>query len=66
MRAVNIGIGHDDYLVIAQLFDVELIAYAGAQCHDERVELIVAVNFVGSGLFDIEHLAPHGKDGLKS
>ena len=38
--AVNIGIGHDDDAVIAQLFDVEVIAAdAGAECGDERADL---------------------------
>ena len=28
MSAVNVGIAHDDYLVIAELFDIEILADA--------------------------------------
>ena len=66
MAAVHIGIGHDDDLVIAELFDIELIPDAGAEGHDEGIELVVAVDLVGARLFDIEHFAPHGEDGLEA
>ena len=36
MRAVNVSVGHDDDLVVAQLSDVELVATdAGAQRRDQ-------------------------------
>ena len=66
MAAVDIGIGHDDDLVIAQLVDVELIPDAGAERDDQRVELVVAVDLVGARLFDVEHLAPHRQDRLEA
>jgi len=34
VRAVHIGIGHDDDFVIAELIDVELIADASAERDD--------------------------------
>ncbi len=41
MRAVDISIGHDDDLVIAQFLDVELIpANARAERHDQRTDLV--------------------------
>ena len=40
MRAVNIGVGHDDDLVIAQLVEIELIADAGAHCLDQRADFL--------------------------
>ena len=36
MRAVHVGVGHDDDLVIAQLFELELVmADAGAERGDQ-------------------------------
>ena len=40
MRAVDVGVGHDDDLVVAQLGEVELVmADAGAERGDERADL---------------------------
>lgn len=61
VAAVDIGIGHDDDLVIAELIDVKLIAQSGAERRDDGRELVVAVDLVGAGLFDVEHLAPQGR-----
>ena len=41
MGAVDVGVGHDDDLVVAQLVDVELVlADAGAQRGDQRADLL--------------------------
>ena len=41
MRAVDVGVGHDDDLVVAQLADVELVlADAGAEREDQRADLL--------------------------
>ena len=41
MRAIDVGIGHDDDLVIAQLVEVELIAAnAGAHRGDQRADFL--------------------------
>ena len=64
MAAVHVGIGHDEYLVVAQLGDVELLAQAAAQRRHNRSKLVVAVNFVDARLFHVEHLAPQRKDSL--
>ena len=66
MRAVNVGIGHDDDLVIAQLIYVELVAYAGAERGYDRRELVVAVDLVGAGLFHVQHLAPEREYRLEA
>ena len=66
MAAVHIGIGHDDHLVIAELVKVELLADAGAQGGNDRLELVVAVDLVGPGLLHVEHLAPQGEDSLEA
>ena len=51
--AVHIGIGHNDDLVIAQLFQVEVVSDAGAQSGDDGGQLVVAVYLVGTGLLDV-------------
>ena len=66
MTAVNIGIGHDDYLVIAELVHVELVPYPRAQRENERVELVVAVYLVGARLLHVQHFAPHGQYRLEA
>ena len=66
MRAIDIGIRHDDDLVIAELIDIEIFAKAGAERDDDGLELVVAVNFVGAHLFDVEHLTPERQDRLKA
>ena len=65
MGTVHVGIGHDDDLVVAQLVNIELLAYAGAQAHHQGIELVVAVDLVRPGLLHVEHLAPHGQNGLE-
>ena len=66
MAAVDISIGHNDYLMVAELFDIELIPDAGAERDYHWIELVVAVDFIGARLLDIQHLAPHGEDSLES
>ena len=66
VRAVHIGIGHDEHLVVPQLGDVELLANAAAQGQYHRHQFIVAVDLIGAGLFHVEHLAPQRQDGLNS
>jgi hypothetical protein len=40
MRAVHVGIGHDDDLVVAQLVQIELVAAdPGAKRGDQRADL---------------------------
>ena len=41
MAAVDIGIGHDDDLVIPELVEVEFVADAGAERRDDGLELVV-------------------------
>ena len=64
MAAVDIGIGHDDDLVIAELIKVEFLADARADRRDDGLELVVADDLVLADLLDIEHLVPQRQDGL--
>ena len=41
MRAIDVGVGHDDDLVVAQLFDVEFVAAdAGAKRGDQCADFL--------------------------
>jgi hypothetical protein len=61
VRAVDIGISHDDYFMIAKFCDIELGSYSGAEALDNWLKLIVADYFIDSRLLDIKHLAPEGR-----
>ena len=66
MRAVHVGIGHDDDLVVAQLLEVKFVADARAQRRDDGLQLVVAVDLVGARLFHVQHLAPQRQNRLKT
>ncbi|MPL85446.1 hypothetical protein SDC9_31414 [bioreactor metagenome] len=58
MGAVDVGIRHDDDLVIAQLADVELVtADPGAKCGDQRADLLRAEHPVETRALDVQDLA---------
>ena len=61
---VDIGIRHDDDLVVADLGDVEILGDAGAQCYDQHGDLIRRQHLVDAGALDIENLASQGKHSL--
>ena len=65
VRAVDVGIRHDDYFAVAQLAEVKVLADARAKRSNDRGELIVAVNAVDTGFFNVEHLTPQGQDSLE-
>ena len=64
MAAVDVGVAHQDDLVVADLGDVELLADAGADGRDERLDLVVLQHLVDAGPLDVEDLAPDGQDRL--
>ena len=58
MRAVDVGVGHDDDLVIAQLVEVEVVAPdAGAERGDQRADLLARQHLVEARALDVEDLA---------
>ena len=61
VAAVHIGIRHYDYLAVAELGDVKILAYRGAERGHDGGKLLVAVNLVYPRLFDVEHFAPEGE-----
>ena len=64
MRAVHIGVGHDDDLVIAGLGAVEILANAAAQRRNQRLNLRVAEHAVQACALHIQNLAAQGQNGL--
>ena len=65
MRAVHVGIGHDDDLVVAQFLDVELIAPdTGAKRGDQRADGFRRQHPVKTRPFDVQDLATQRQHGL--
>ena len=64
MRAVNIGIRHNNDFIIAQLIYIEVFGNSRAESHYYRGQLIVAVNLINSCLFNVEHFTPKRQNCL--
>ena len=66
VRAVHIGIGHDDDAVIAQLLRlVFILANTGAQSSNQRDDFLRRNQFVKACFFDVENFALEWQDRLK-
>jgi hypothetical protein len=64
VRAVDVGVGHEDDLAVAGLIEVEAAARAGTDHLDDRRALGV-LEHVGQGrLLDVEDLAADRQQGL--
>ncbi len=58
MRAVDVGVGHQDDAVVAQLVRVVLVAAdAGTERGDQRADLVGGQHAVEAGAFHVEDLA---------
>ena len=66
VRAVDVGVGHDDDAVVAQLERVERVADAGAERRDQRPDLFEGEDLVFAGALDVQDLAPERQDGLEA
>ena len=65
VRAVDVGVGHHDHAVVAQLLEVELLADAGADRRDDRLDLGVREHLVDPVLLGVDHLAAQRQDRLE-
>ena len=65
MGAVDVGVGHDDDPVVAQLREVEALADAGAERDDQRPDVLARQDLVEAGLLDVEDLAAEREDRLE-
>jgi len=54
VRAVHIGVGHDDDLAVATFGQVKILANAAAQRTDDRANFLVAEHFNEVGLLDVQ------------
>ena len=65
MRAVDVRVGHDDDLVVAQLLDVEVVAAdAGAERGDEGSDLFASQHLVEARALDVEDFSAQRQHGL--
>jgi hypothetical protein len=65
MRAVNVGVRHDDTALIGQLRDVEFPARAAPQRPDQIGNFFVLADLFGRGGGRIQDLASQWKDRLR-
>ena len=64
MSSVDVGIGHDDYLMISQLVQVEVLSDTAAESCDHVLDFIGTEYLVKSGFFNVQDLTSQRKDGL--
>ena len=64
MRAVDIGVGHDDDLVVAQVVDVETRAHVDAKRLAQVVDLLVGTHLGRCRAQHVQDLAAQGQQGL--
>src|SRR5690606_33606292 len=65
VRAVDVGVGHDDDLAVAQAIEAEILADAAAEGLDHGRNLAVADDLVDARLLDVDDLALEREDGLE-
>src|SRR3954471_4690488 len=65
VRAFHVGVRHEDHLVVAGALEVELVAHAGPDRRDERLDLLVAQHLVDARTLHVEDLAAQGQHGLR-
>ena len=64
MASVDVGIGHNYYLVITKLTDIKVLTDSGTESNNNGCQLIVTVNLVISCLFNVEHFTPKWENCL--
>src|SRR5690606_1060973 len=64
MRAVHIGVGHDDDLVVAQIFFAVVVPGAHAQRKDQITDLLVLRHLGAARAYDVQDLASERKHSL--
>src|SRR6266511_1382140 len=64
VTAIYIRVSHDNHLVVPDLLALEVLADAGADGGDERLDLLVLEHAVDAGALDVEDLPPDRQDRL--
>ena len=65
VRAVDVGIGHDDHLAVAALAEIDLFADAAADGRDHAADFLVGQHLVFARFIGVDDLAAQGEDGLE-
>ena len=65
VRAVDVGIGHDDDAVVTRLIGVEVLADVRADGRDERTDGVAGQGAVQAGTLDVQDLTAQRQDGLR-
>ena len=65
MRAVDVGVGHDDDAMVARLVGVEVVADVRADGRDQRADGVAGQRAVQARALHVEDLAAQGQDGLR-
>ena len=64
MRSIDVGIGHDDDLVISQLGNIEVVMNSCTESGDHCLDLGIAINLIQSCLLYIQDLPTKRQDRL--
>ena len=65
MRSVDVSIGHDDDLVIAQLVGIEFVlADGGSERGDERSDFLARQHLVKARTLDVQDFTAEWQNGL--
>src|SRR5256885_2401051 len=65
VRSIDVGVSHQNYMVISQFIDVKFLADAGTKRGDQVADLLRGEDLVFAGLFDVEDLATQRQDRLE-
>ena len=65
VSAVDIGIGHDDDLVVAQFGDIEIVVDSGSECRNHRFDLGIRINFIETCLLYVQNFSTQRQDCLR-
>src|SRR5205823_1416765 len=65
VRAVDVGIRHDDDLVVAQLVGIELVADPGPERRDQRADFLAGQHLVHARALDVEDFAAQRQHRLE-
>ena len=65
VRAVDVGIGHDDDAMVAGLLGVEVLADVGADRGNERADGVGGQRAVQAGTLHVQNLTAQRQDGLE-
>ena len=64
MASVDVGIGHNDDLVITKFGNIKILMDSGSEGSDHCLDLFVSVNFIQTCLLNIQDLTTKWKDRL--